>query len=242
MIEFSDSSPSQKSSGEPNGTNLVPSSTKHNAIKETVRHLRLVVSNALPLSSEELDSSETENMTPFKVDIQHHTAGQYIMKAHDASNSIDCEIILKVKEAKEESESSTVICHFPKLNFQGLSNFCDEDETLFGILAVRFQMKVLEQLMLFCAEKLADTLVLIMDYDQAEVLEIYGHCKMVQKKISTPQGKKIQMIIDTRIDQYDAWVELMEETKLKFSQNLWSEQRSSPVIKNYLKTYDLARI
>jgi hypothetical protein len=157
------------------------------------------------------------------------------MAIQDSSHGLECNLILEIEGACE-AESGTVICHFPAIADEQLKKFVEEDETLYGMIMVQFQMKVLEQLLLFCANHYASRLIIYTDDEQAEELGIYEDFLVHQDQTLTAQGEKTEMVISVNREIFAAWRDFMAEATIKFAQGLWREQRSNPVIRNYLKS------
>ena len=211
------------------------------ALPKTVPHLRLVASSPRPEGQPVLLPSF--EMTPFTAVVQKFKPRSWLMTVEDMSHHIDCELILEVREAGDgEEAAAAVLCRFPNIDDSRLFRFCREDDTLFGILAVRFQMKIMEQLFIFCGEHHADSLILLTDEGQADQLDVYQDFVSSRTEVVTAKGRKVKMVIAAGYGQYDAWVDFMEEMKARFIQNLWGEQRTSPAVKNYLKAHALLDI
>ena len=144
--------------------------------------------------------------------------------------------MLEVQEDLDGDDEGKVICRFPLINDDSLSDLVMKDETLFGLILVQFQMKVMEQLLLFCSDQCASQLTIYMNDEQAEKFGIYEDFLTHQKQIRTPLRKQTEMVMPTDQEAFDAWVNFMDKTSRNFRQTLWKDQRENPVIRFYLKS------
>jgi hypothetical protein len=196
--------------------------------------LRLVVSNPSPHPSQKTTITDTSDSSCFCAEIHSRGPNLYEMSIKDSHYSLKCDLILEVEKAIDELASGTVICHFPIINGEQLKEFVEEDETLFGMIMIQFQMKILEQLFLFSANHYASELMIFVDDDQADELGIYRDFLVYEDQTITSQGEKTEMVIPTDRETYDKWVDFMQEVTVKFQKTLWNEQKSNPLIQQYL--------
>jgi len=206
-------------------------------------HLRLVVSNPSPLPAPVKLSPSIGNSdatAPFTAKVRLRGPWLYEMAVRDTSHYLKCNLTLEVEEAQNEIELGRVVCHFPAILDKQLSAFVEEDETLHGMIMIQFQMKIMEQLLLFCGDYSVSHLVIYTDDEHAEELGIFQDFLIHQDQTLTPQGEKTEMIISTDSETFDEWIDFMEEVNLKFGQELWREQRHNPVIREYLKLHPLS--
>ena len=239
---------------------------KVTGIKKAVSHLKLVVSSSSPPQEQpSIDYSNLAGLAPFKAHIEAKGQNLYSLNVQDASHFIGCTLPLSVKEAEDEHKTSSVTCYFPKIDDNRLYEFTQNDETLYGILIIRFQMNILEQLLLFCADHHADSLFIMAAEKQVEELEIYRGFVLTSEEIMVPQDKipgnssplnegikngnkksnkvkMIKMLISASHKNYDAWLDHAEKTNFRFTQTLWNDQRANPVIQSYLKTHSLVSL
>ena len=101
-----------------------------------------------------------------------------------------------------------------------LYEFVEEDETLYGSLMIQFQMKILEQLFLFCSIHYASTLVVYTDDDQAEALGIYQDFLSYKAQTLTHNGEKTEMVIPVDRKTFEVWIDFMDQINRKFQQSL----------------------
>jgi hypothetical protein len=133
---------------------------------------------------------------------------------------------------------TVAVCHF-RVILNEASRFLDEDEGLYGIIMLRFQMRVLEQLFMFSINHNASQLTIYMDDDQAEGFGIYDDFLSRYDETLTENGKQTEMVIPADQKTFDRWLGFMTEMNLKFEQDLWRGQRTNPAIRDYLKSRSL---
>lgn len=206
-------------------------------------NLKLVVSNPLPVgivtSQETFSGRNTDTPSSFTVNVYLKGPSLYEMTIQDPSHHLKCDLILEVEEPLDDSDAGSVICHFPTISDEALNDFVEEDETLYGMLMIQFQIQVLEQLLLFCATHYASTLVIFADDDQADALGVYQDFLTYKDQTLTHKGEKTEMVIPADQETFDAWIDFMDQINKNFHQSLWRDQKANPVIRNYLKNSPL---
>jgi hypothetical protein len=203
--------------------------------------LKLVVSNPDPVRTappQETPASKDENIpSSFMAVVRVKGPYLYEMTIQDPFHHLKCNLILEVEEVLDETDSGSVICHFPAISDEGLNRFVEEDDTLYGMFMIQFQIRILEQLFLFCATHYASELVIFVDDDQAEALGVYQDFLTYKDQTLTHKGEKTEMVIPADRETFDAWIDFMDEINRKFQQSLWCEQKTNPAIKRYLKNF-----
>lgn len=205
--------------------------------KKKTSHLELVVSNSTPIQKKPLSQTRDPN-AGFTAEIQERGHSRYVLVACDPFHRLTCEIALEIyDEDEEELEARAVVCHFPNILGEELNEFVDEDETLYGMILVQFQMKLLEQLLLFCSDHDASTLFVYTDNaSEGDALEIYRKAAIYEDKIPTITGTKTQLVIPTTLENFDQLIDLTDHVNQDFRQTLWEDQSSNPAIREYLKS------
>ena len=199
-------------------------------------YLKLVVSN--PPSAENKNPPQTINSnTGFTSEIREKQPPHYTLVASDPFHRLDCEIALEIHdhENEEEWEPRSVVCHFPHILGKELNEFIEGDETLYGMIMVQFQLKLLEQLLLFASNQ--DALNLLVQVDngsEGHALEVYRSLVTHEDKIPIKTGEKIQMLIPATVESFDKLIDLVDHINRDFRQMLWEDQRNNPVIRDYL--------
>lgn len=200
--------------------------------KKTAPLLKLVVSNPIPLQNAIAPYQSAPSNARFSTKVCNKGQDLYEMKTQDPFHDLGCDLILEVERDDRET---TVVCHFPAI-LHGSHRLLDEEGTLYGIIVIQFQMKVLEQLFLFCTKHDASHLIIYMDDDQAEGFGIYQDFLVHCEETVTENGEKTEMLISTDQGTFDKWRSFMAEINPKFEQELWREQRFNPTIQRYLKS------
>lgn len=188
-------------------------------------------------ATQALEPLEQGPRGPFSSCVHFQGPGLYTMTVDDPSHYLSCELTLEVESSLEGQGENVVICHFPKIEEKQLNTFVMEDDSLFVILLIEYQMKILKELFLFCATHYAKTLVIYCDDSQAEDLDIYREFLSYIGMITLGTETASVMTIPSDKQTCQAYTEFMYEVCLKFRQELWQEQRKNPAIQQYLKIH-----
>jgi hypothetical protein len=100
----------------------------------------------------------------------------------------------------------------------------------------QFQLKILEQLYLFCEWKEAVKLVLTTHDANLDYLEIYSRFFVSEEQVAMPMGERTRIVIPTDVDIYDEIVDFMDELDKDFCKTLWRDQKENPAFREYLKS------
>jgi hypothetical protein len=219
-------------------------------IKPAACHLKLVVSNAVPSPvQEKIPSSESKNFqiledrSPFSCDLYKKRSSQYVMVAKDPYHYLECDLTLDVVEADVSNNTSPlVVCEFSTISDEELMDFIWEDETLLGTILIQYQMRILEKLLVFCANHDAARLHLIVNEDESEKFSIYEDFVSYEATLLSQGTRKKTMVIPIGEKTFDGWVEFMEHIHKKLIQGLWADQRTNPAIRHYLQSNPFIRI
>jgi hypothetical protein len=214
----------------------------------TGRHLKLVASlsglagqdNAVNPSCVKAHTGSFQkhhNPTGFSALIQQKALYRYTMDITDSIHSLTGRLVLKIHCADHELETTTVSCQFPSFDTQCLNLLIENDETLYGAIMISFQLKVLEQLLLFCGEHDANTLHILVSEAEAPELEIYHNFSVLKETVLTPQGHKVKIVVPADSESYDHLVDFTTQTCQEFNKSLWHDQASNWAIRRYLKTH-----
>lgn len=101
----------------------------------------------------------------------------------------------------------------------------------------RFQLKILDQILLFCDEKDAVNLTLSISDSDLDYLEIYRRFFTSEEKVITARGEQTQIVIPTDIETYDGVLDFIDEIDKSFRQSLWHGQKINPAFRKYLIHY-----
>jgi hypothetical protein len=199
---------------------------------KTSSHLKLVVSNPIPVQVASDDSQPTVPKVGFSVKVCSRGHDLYEVSIQDPFHEMECDLIMEIER---DTNETTVACHFPVI-LSEQNKFLDEDETLYGIIAVQFQMNVLEQLFMFCANHNASQLTIYMDDAQAEGFGVYRDFLVYSDENPTDNEEQTEIIIPTDPKTFGKWLTFMQRTNFEFEQDLWREQRLNPAIRHYIKS------
>ena len=172
----------------------------------------------------------------------------YTMAAEDPAHFLACELVLEIQEERSGSGETTpeglgsknVVCHYPKIADGRLKEFVWEDPTLYEILMAVFRMKIMQQLLSFCATHHASHLIVFADSAREDELEIYRDFLIHQGQTIALKGEKAGLIVQINQETLDDWIGFMEGVIIKFRQTLWRDQKANPAIQHYLKSRDLS--
>lgn len=200
--------------------------------QHSTSHLKLVVSNPDPVQAASVPSQPTPSNAGFATKVRSIGTHVYEMSIRDPFHDLGCDLILDI----EESRGKTVaVCHFPVI-LNEPNKFLHEDEDLYGIIVVQFQMKVLDQLFLFCTDQGASQLTIYMDDAQAEGFGIYQDFLVHCDETLTENGERTEIIVPTDQETFEKWRNFMKKTSHGFEQDLWRAQQLNPAIRHYLKS------
>lgn len=173
------------------------------------------------------------NMAGFTAEVHRRSPYDFAMIAKDPFHGLHCELPLKF-EKNEGNNSWTVICRFPWICEEKLTEFIQEDETLFDMALTQFHLQVLKNLLLFCNAHNVDMLLIQVDEICENLLLIYKDFISSLKTIPTSEGMCVQMWIAVNTKAVHDCREFIEETTEEFRQTLWQEKSSNSVIRDYL--------
>ncbi len=210
--------------------------------------LKLVISNT-DLDTKSSQPSQAPSLpsggAPFTAKIILRGPSLYSLAACDPSHHLNCELLLETLANEQENEYENslepkiVICHYPIIPDDDLNHYVWEDETLLGITLIQFQMKLMEQLLLFCTNHNASQLKIYADDGQEETLGIYREYLYANGSNLDRSGDNAQIIMPMCQQVSQDWLSFMNKVTLDFRQTLWRDQRTNPAIRHYLKHHPL---
>ena len=198
----------------------------------TTPTLKLVVSNPAPVQEVPAVSQRLPSTKSFAAKVKKRGVNLYELNISDPFHELGCDLILDIEE---NSRETVAVCHFPVI-LNEPNKFLDEDETLYGIIVVQFQMNVLDQLFLFCTDQGASQLTIYMDDAQAEGFGIYQDFLVHCDETLTENGERTEIIVPTDQETFEKWRNFMKKTSHGFEQDLWRAQQLNPAIRHYLKS------
>lgn len=219
-------------------------------LKRVVHNIRSFDRDVLP---QELDinSAPLTSSPPgsFLVDFQEFSSNLYVLRAKDLDHALTLEMILERKESFVSSKGETeeeaclapiISCTLPRLDVQKFNEKACWNEVLQEILMIQFQLKVLEQLFLFCEEKDAVNLILAMHDSNLDYLEMYRDFFISEEQVITARGEHTEVVIPIDVETYNKVIDFMDEVDKYFRQTLWREQKANPVFQEYLRMHFLS--
>jgi hypothetical protein len=208
--------------------------------------VKLIINNTYPLNGGGLASQETETKPlslndSFLVDFQGFLPNLYIFRTKDYTRELLCEMTLELKEIlvcpEEEDEghlAPVVACSFPALSLQKLNEKVGFDDYLQRMLMVQFHLKVLEQLLLFCEQQGAVSLILTVK--DADSLEIYRRFLIAEDPVNVSGEEQVQVVIPVDGETYDKVADFMDKIDREFRCALWRGQSINSAFREYLKS------
>jgi hypothetical protein len=132
-----------------------------------------------------------------------------------------------------------ITCDFPHIDVQKLQEKVLGDQYLQGILMFQFQLRILEQLFLFCEGKDAVNLILTIHDADLDYLEIYRRFVISEEEIITERGEQTEIVISTDIETYDEVLDFMDRVDRDLRRTLWRGQKVNPAFQKYLIDHSL---
>ncbi|MBX9804825.1 MAG: hypothetical protein K2Y18_03610 [Alphaproteobacteria bacterium] len=181
---------------------------------------------------------------PFLFDFQEISSGIYVARFLDTFHELSCDFALEVRdvlipsgdEYEEPYLQPVLVGEFPLLDTRRFQQKVLWDEYLQGMALIQFQLKILEQLLLFCEDKFATHLLLTFNDVNQDYLEIYQRFIISEEQILCAHNEKTEIAIPTDVTVYDDLIDFIEEVDHKFRQTLWSEHRTNSIYRHYLKS------
>lgn len=217
--------------------------------------LKLVINNT-QRCNEAFQGAEEIKIPPlplqdaFQTHFQQIAHNLYKFSAHDFNHELVCEMNMEIKEGYVPSEEEgaeegrylvpVVFCNLPNIDSYRFNEKVWGDEYLQGSIMVEFQLKILEQLLLFCEEKEASHLILTINDINDDYLEIYRPFALSEEEVMTTEGGQTEMTISTDVETYDEVIDFMDGFGSDFRQTLWHDQKANPIFREYLINYSLS--
>jgi hypothetical protein len=209
--------------------------------------LKLIANNAHSLKGNVLPQArETPPLSDsFIFHFQELSSNLHALRLKDCLYELTCEVTLEVRETlvcfEEEGEKGgclapVVACSFPTIDVQRFNEKIGFDAYLQRLVMGQFQLKILEQLLLFCEQQDAVNLTLMMKDDNVDYLEIYSRFLVSAGQVTTAEGEQTEIIIPTGMQTYDKVIDFMDKIDREFQCALWREQSVNPAFREYLKS------
>lgn len=155
------------------------------------------------------------------------------MVACDLSHYLSCELPLEIRTSFDESDFGDVVCHFPIIQEQYLEALVWGDERLLDMIMIKFQLRILEQLFVLCANHNALKLVIHIDPLEVAQVSIYERFITYTDQVLTAQGRKAALVIPTDRTSFERLMNYMEQVNADLHHTLL--QDDNPVAQQYLK-------
>ena len=172
--------------------------------------------------------------TPFAATVHSSGHNLYVMEARDTSHYLTCDLTLEIEEEHHNSGARTIVCHVPQISDELLNTYIWEDETLYAIILIQFQMKIMKELFMFCQNHYVSRLILYPDDTDSDDFGILQDFLIQEEQIHNEDDEKTKMVVPANSETFDTWIEFMNEANIRFQQTLWRNQRKNPAIRHYL--------
>jgi len=219
--------------------------------------LKLVVNNTQPLyekapqgNGAKVSSLTSPLQNPHPLNFRRLSEKLYAFSHHDLDHRLDCTMNVDLRESYVYTEEGATeeekylvpmaFCNFPNIDIRRLREEVSWDDYLLGSIMVQFQLKTLEQLLLFCEEKDATYLALTINDANYDDLEIYRHFATSANRVGTIDGEQTEIVIPTDVETYDEIIDFMDEFGEDFQKTLWRNQKMNPVFRKYLLEHALS--
>jgi hypothetical protein len=220
--------------------------------------LKLVINNSQPLcvkTSSQGNKAKVAALTSLSqnsqsLDFRRLSQNLYAFSHHDLDHQLDCTMNVALRESYAYTEEEltedekylvpVAFCNFPTIDARRLAEKVYQDDYLQGTITIQFQLKILEQLLLFCERKDAAHLVLTINAVDYDDLEIYRHFANSEKQVITEEGEQTEIAIPTDVETYDELLYFMDEFEMDFQKTLWRNQKVNPIFRKYLVDHSLS--
>jgi len=218
-------------------------------LKLVINNSALISKGALSKQSEEIDYGlEASPIGTLLFDCMNIASSLYIFRARDLDHNLTCEMSLELTDgfafsrddiSEEKYLVPSMTCNFPSIDVSRFNEKVCWDEYLQGTIMVQFQLKILEQLLLFCEEKDVAQLFLTTNNVNYDDLEIYRHFAVTEEQVIAAGEDQTKIVIPTDLESYDEVIEFMDKVDEDFRQTLWRNQKANPTFREYLMNHTL---
>ena len=158
--------------------------------------------------------------------------GNYFVRARDSSKHLECELLLTTGIDRSDRAAS---CYFPTILDDKMFTVASGNQMLCDALLTQFHIKIIEQLLLFCGTHNAKALVVFSD-QQSLPFPVEEAFIREAKIVATQDGAKLMLVMPIGKKILKEWIKFMDRVNENIMRALWKSQRSSPTIKQYLKS------
>lgn len=178
------------------------------------------------------------------VEIQENTPAFMRLNAYDSHHHLGCTMELALANTPnflhkhiEAPLDHVLLCSNLTLHKPSSPLFADEILSL--VLSLKILIQCLEELYTYSAKKAASGLLFVITEDQISLMSPFEDLVSYAESYPTEDTEKTLFFIPTDLASYDLFIEFKEEMLKHLDQLLWSQQRTSPLIRHYLKTTTL---
>lgn len=202
------------------------------------------ISQHLPSAKD--NSKTASNTQRFLFDFQALSHNLYTFRAFDFNLHLNCEMTLEIKEgltfSNHEIDADEYIvpimnCDFPSIDVGEFNEIVSWDDYLQGMLMIQFQVRILEQLFLFCQDKNVEHVFIFFNKEDIDYVDIYGRFLITEEEIISSKGEQIKIEIPTSTLNYDHLLEFMDDLELNLRKALWRKQKSNRAIRHFFKQH-----
>lgn len=243
------------------GVSVIPVSITASSSSFATEDLMTMLDNLDHLASEAHSHQTPHKKSSFKTQTHEKAPGVYVLEAQDPSHFLETSLLLELQDQSSSTPTTPLedgpisgdlplkeaICHLPEVCDDRFKKFIWEDPVLYKIIRTMFQMKVLDQVFLFCESHKASRLVVFSDNDND--LSIYRDFFVYKnQKTNTPEpdntteekGNEAEeeedgLLIPVDEQTLEIWRDFMETVTVNFRRVLWNGQKTNPLIQHYLR-------
>lgn len=170
----------------------------------------------------------------FTANVRLVSPSLYTLAAQDLCNYLACEISLEIQEGQDETEFGIVTCHFPIIQEDYLEAFLWGEELLVDMVSAQFHLKVLEQILRFCANHNATRLIICVSSSQSSALQFYRPIIAHTETLACHARKDTLLTIHPDRATYEKLILNMHDLGREFQDMLEEEKLNNPIIQQYL--------
>jgi hypothetical protein len=182
---------------------------------------------------------------PFLFDFREVSHDLYHVNFQDLFHGLSCSFTIEKKSSFPQTEElaedsnfleSIISCDYPVIDVERLLKKVLGEEYLYCMILIQFQLKILEQLILFAEGHNASNFVLNFNEANLDYIEIYEQFLISQEEILTARGEQTEITIPMDISLYDELIDHMDKVDREFQRTLWCKQKNNPILRHYLKS------
>jgi hypothetical protein len=218
--------------------------------------LKLIINNSDPASKGALSRQSANVHNNYKTcqketllfDCREISSNLYIFMARDLDHELACEMTLELTEGfapaadgihEEDYIVPILTCNSLSIDVSRFNEKVCWDAYLQAMLLLQFQLKILEELLLFCEEKDVVTIMLTLNDTEEDDIEVFQRFSLSSERVITPNGEQAKIVIQAGTKTYDSIIDFIDEINRNFHQALWRNQKTNAAFRNYIKGHSL---